>query len=124
VSKPLKTFLNLFSVISVSSVVYIFYNPLYMNKKIKRKAAVALKYSPKEDGAPKVTAKGGGFIADKILELAKKHNIPIKEDPDLVQVLAKLDIDKEIPPSVYKVVAEILSFVYSVSKKYNKSPQG
>jgi flagellar biosynthesis protein len=89
-----------------------------MNKKPKRKAAVALKYSPKEDRAPKVTAKGRGFIADRILELAKKHNIPIKEDPDLVQVLAKLDIDKEIPPSVYKVVAEILSFIYSVSKKY------
>lgn len=91
-----------------------------MSKKIKIRAAVALKYSPKEDRAPKVTAKGRGFIADKILELAKKHNIPIKEDPDLVQVLAKLDIDKEIPPSVYKVVAEILSFVYSVSKKYKR----
>ena len=87
-------------------------------KKIKRKAAVSLKYSPAKDRAPKVTAKGWGVVAEKILEVARKHNIPIKEDPDLIQILAKLDIDKEIPPSLYKVVAEILAFVYSVNKKY------
>ncbi len=87
-------------------------------KKIKRKAAVSLKYSPAKDMAPKVTAKGWGVVAEKILEVARKHNIPIKEDPDLIQILAKLDIDKEIPPSLYKVVAEILAFVYSVNKKY------
>ena len=87
-------------------------------KKVKRKAAVSLKYSPAKDRAPKVTAKGWGVVAEKILEVARKHNIPIKEDPDLIQILAKLDIDKEIPPSLYKVVAEILAFVYSVNKKY------
>ncbi|OGW07207.1 MAG: flagellar biosynthesis protein FlhB [Nitrospinae bacterium RIFCSPLOWO2_01_FULL_39_10] len=89
-----------------------------MNKRPKRKAAVSLKYSPAKDRAPKVTAKGWGVVAEKILEVARKHNIPIKEDPDLIQILAKLDIDKEIPPSLYKVVAEILAFVYSVNKKY------
>jgi len=91
-----------------------------MNKKTKRRAAVSLKYSPTKDRAPKVTAKGWGVVAEKILEVARKHNIPIKEDPDLIQVLAKLDIDKEIPPSLYKVVAEILAFVYSVNKKYQQ----
>ena len=91
-----------------------------MNKRPKRKAAVSLKYSPAKDRAPKVTAKGWGVVAEKILEVARKHNIPIKEDPDLIQVLAKLDIDKEIPPSLYKVVAEILAFVYSVNKKYQQ----
>lgn len=94
-----------------------------MNKKNKRKAAVSLKYSPAKDRAPKVTAKGWGVAAEKILEVARKHNIPIKEDPDLIQVLAKLDIDKEIPPSLYKVVAEILAFIYSVNKKYGESLQ-
>ena len=89
-----------------------------MNKRPNRKAAVSLKYSPAKDMAPKVTAKGWGVVAEKILEVARKHNIPIKEDPDLIQILAKLDIDKEIPPSLYKVVAEILAFVYSVNKKY------
>ena len=89
-----------------------------MNKRPNRKAAVSLKYSPAKDRAPKVTAKGWGVVAEKILEVARKHNIPIKEDPDLIQILAKLDIDKEIPPSLYKVVAEILAFVYSVNKKY------
>jgi flagellar biosynthesis protein len=89
-------------------------------KKMKRKAAVSLKYSPQKDRAPKITAKGWGVVAEKILEVARKHNIPIKEDPDLVQVLAKLDIDKDIPPSLYKIVAEILAFVYSVNKKYKQ----
>lgn len=91
-----------------------------MNKKTKRRAAVSLKYSPTKDRAPKVTAKGWGVVAEKILEVARKHNIPIKEDPDLVHILAKLDIDKEIPASLYKVVAEILAFVYSVNKKYQQ----
>ncbi|MEK6590508.1 MAG: EscU/YscU/HrcU family type III secretion system export apparatus switch protein [Nitrospinota bacterium] len=93
------------------------------NKKIKRKAAVALKYSPPKDRAPRVTAKGWGYIAERLLEVAKRHNIPIQEDPDLIQVLARIDIDQEIPPSVYKVVAEILAFVYSVNKKYKESLQ-
>ncbi len=84
----------------------------------KREHAVALKYGPEISGAPKVAAKGSGLLAQKIIELAKKHNIPIKEDPDLVQILARLELNQEIPPSVYKVVAEILAFVYSLNQQY------
>jgi flagellar biosynthesis protein len=83
----------------------------------KTKKAVALKYSPVDDGAPKVAAKGRGYIADKILEVAKEHDIPIKEDSDLIEILYKLDIEQEIPPEIYIVVAEILAFVYKVNKK-------
>ena len=87
-------------------------------KKNPTPKAVALKYTPKVDRAPKVTAKGSGLVAEKIIELAKKHRIPIQEDAALVQILSQLDFYQEIPPSVYAVVAEILAFIYSMNKKY------
>ena len=82
-----------------------------------QKKAVALKYQPDKDNAPKVTAKGSGNVAEKIIEIARKHGIPIKDDPDLVNVLSKLDIKEEIPASVYVVVAELLAFAYSLNKE-------
>ncbi len=91
-----------------------------MHSKDKRrsvKEAVALRYVPDRDQAPRVTAKGSGIVAQKIIELAEKHGIPIKEDPALVEVLAQLDFYQEIPPGVYVVVAEILAFVYSMSQR-------
>ncbi len=85
--------------------------------------AVALRYTPKEDRAPKVTAKGSGRVAEKIIALAKEHGIPIQEDPALIQVLSQLDFYEEIPPSVYGVVAEILAFIYSLNQKYRSMTQ-
>ena len=82
------------------------------------KKAVALRYIPDKDRAPKVTAKGSGVLAQKIIELAQKHDVPIKEDPALVQILAQLDFYQEIPPSVYVVVAEILAFIYSMNNQW------
>ena len=82
------------------------------------KKAVALRYIPDQDRAPKVTAKGSGILAQKIIELAQKHGVPIKEDPALIQILAQLDFYQEIPPSVYVVVAEILAFIYSMNNQW------
>lgn len=78
---------------------------------------MALSYRPDEDGAPKVAAKGSGFLAEKIIEIARQHGVPVKNDPDLVEVLSKLEIEEEIPPSVYIVVAELLAFAYSINGK-------
>ncbi len=90
-----------------------------MNKDKKEiTIAAAIKYDEKSDSAPRVTARGKGAIAEKIIELAKKNKVPIKEDPALVQVLSRLDIDEEIPLELYKAVAEILAFVYSVNDRY------
>jgi flagellar biosynthesis protein len=86
--------------------------------------AVALRYTPKEDRAPKVTAKGSGPVAEKIIALAKEHGIPIQEDRALVQVLSQLDFYEEIPPSIYGLVAEILAFIYSLNQKHRSIPQG
>jgi flagellar biosynthesis protein len=90
------------------------------NKKLK--TAVALKYQTETDAAPKVTAKGEGLVAERIIQLARENQVPIKEDPDLVQILSQVDINKEIPPSVYKIVAELLAFVYKLNSKYQKIP--
>ena len=79
--------------------------------------AVALRYEAKKDQAPKLVGKGRGHLADKILELARQHNIPIRQDKNLIQILSRLDLNQEIPPDVYKAVAEILAFVYRLSSR-------
>ncbi len=83
--------------------------------------AAALKYDSQKDAAPKVVARGKGAIAEKIIEIAKKNNIPIKNDPGLVQILSKLEIDEQIPIELYKAVAEILAFVYSANDRYRNA---
>ncbi len=83
---------------------------------MNKKEAVALKYELKKDKAPKVVAKGKGETAENIIKLAKKSGVPIKEDRDLINVLMQIELNKEIPPKLYKAVAEILSFIYKNSK--------
>jgi len=83
----------------------------------KRKKAVALKYKRGEDRAPKVVAKGKGLIAEKILEIARENKIPLYEDKGLAEVLEALEINTEIPPELYRAVAEVLAFVYSLNKR-------
>lgn len=82
-----------------------------------RRKAVALRYDAERDRAPKVVAKGAGYIADQIIALAKEHDIHIHEDPDLVTVLAKLDLDTEIPEELYRAIAEVLAFVYRLNQR-------
>ena len=84
---------------------------------INKKKAVALGYNRSQDNAPKVLASGAGEIANKIISLAKEHDIPIKEDPDLIEILSKVEVDQEIPPNLYKAVAEIFSFLYKITNK-------
>jgi flagellar biosynthesis protein len=84
-------------------------------KELSRQLAVALGYEPDKMLAPRVLAKGRGEVAKVILKVAREAGIPVREDSDLVQVLEKLDIDAEIPPELYKVVAEVLAFVYRMS---------
>ncbi len=79
--------------------------------------AVALKYDIEKDSAPSIIAKGKGETASNIIKLANEHDIPIKKDEDLVELLSQIDIDKEIPGSMYKAVAEIFSFIYDLSNK-------
>src|SRR5437016_9871633 len=85
-----------------------------------QRAAVALKYDAATENAPKVIAKGRGLVAEKIMALAREQGIPMREDPDLVQMLTQIDLDQEIHPSLYKVVAELLAFVYRLNQSYQR----
>lgn len=84
--------------------------------------AAALRYARGKDSAPRLMAKGKGAVADRILEIARRNGIPIREDRELVQVLASLDLYQEIPPDLYKAVAEILVFLYSLNRGAIPSP--
>ena len=84
----------------------------------KKKKAAALKYNKDLDNAPKLIAKGQGEVAKEIIKRAKEHNIHIKEDSDLIEVLYALDINDEIPESLYMVIAKLLSELYEINKHY------
>ena len=83
----------------------------------KSPKAVALKYDGKKDKAPSVIAKGRGNIAEKIIDIAKEHNVPLYEDKNLIQVLEALDLETEVPPELYRAVAEVLAFIYRLNGK-------
>ena len=78
--------------------------------------AAALKYRP-GDSAPSLVAKGRGLVAEKIIALARRHGIPIREDRNMVEILSTIDLYDEIPPELYKAVAEILAYIYKMSGK-------
>lgn len=80
------------------------------------KKAVALKYNHQKDNAPKVVAKGKGYLAFIIEKTAKNYNVYIKKEPELTNQLYKLHIDSQIPQELYETVAKILSFVYKLKK--------
>ncbi|MCD6570804.1 MAG: EscU/YscU/HrcU family type III secretion system export apparatus switch protein [Deltaproteobacteria bacterium] len=84
--------------------------------KTGRDKAIALRYKRGKDTSPKVTAKGQGKLAEKILAIARTHDIPVKEDKALLDALYRLDINEEIPEELYQVVAEILAFVYRMNR--------
>lgn len=83
----------------------------------KNKLAVALAYNMQNDDAPRVSAKGKGAMAEHIIKLAREHNVEIREDADLAQMLSKLDLDTPIPLEAYAAVAEILSYIYKTNQK-------
>ena len=86
------------------------------NKKQSSKAA-AVSYDAGKDRAPRLVAKGSGNVADKIIEIARQHDIPMVKDENLVQVLEALDLNTEIPPELYRAVAEVLAFIYRLNNK-------
>ncbi len=84
----------------------------------KRDKAVALRYDESKSRAPQVIASGSGLVAEKIIASAREAGVFIKEDPDLVEMLAKVPVGEEIPAELYQTIAEVLAFVYSVNDKF------
>ena len=81
----------------------------------KKQKAVALRYDGKS--APRVTAKGEGRIAQKIIETAQTHGVPLQKNDELTALLSKVRLNEEIPRSLYQAVAQILVFLYHVNGK-------
>ncbi|WP_240377625.1 EscU/YscU/HrcU family type III secretion system export apparatus switch protein [Bacillus piscicola] len=78
--------------------------------------AAVVKYD--SDEAPRVTASGRGEVAEHILELAKKHDIHMQEDPSLAASLLDMDLGESVPPQLYSVIAEVLLLIEEMEKNY------
>jgi flagellar biosynthesis protein len=85
-----------------------------------REQAVALSYDEQTESAPKVVAKGKGILADKIRSIAREYGIPVHRDDALVELLAQIDIDREIPPELYTAIAELLAWIYRANTDMRK----
>ncbi len=78
--------------------------------------AIALAYQA-GDAAPKVVAKGKGLIAEEIIARAKEHGVYIHQSKELVSLLMKVELDHDIPPALYRVVAELLAWLYHIENE-------
>lgn len=86
----------------------------------RRPGAVALRYRPEApfaDAAPRLVAKGQGLLAERMLELAKEHGVPVQQDPDLLAALEPLDVDRLIPQELFQAVATVLAALYKANGK-------
>lgn len=77
--------------------------------------AIALQYDG--ENAPTVTATGEGAIAEEIIRVAREHGVPLREDVMLAALLSELELGEEIPPLLYRVIAEVIAYAYIVSGK-------
>lgn len=87
-------------------------------KKKRQRSAAALRYDRAHDMAPRVLARGHDLMADRIIAVAKEHGIPITRDPDLVAILAGMEVNEHISPALYEVVAELLVFIYRLKERW------
>lgn len=85
-----------------------------------RKEAIALTYKPGQYNSPTVLAKGKGKIAENILARANEHEVPIYEDPNLVQLLGQLDLNESIPEELYQAVSEVFAFIYRLDQQHGQ----
>lgn len=83
----------------------------------KPKAAAALSYNAEKDAAPKIIAAGRGYLAELIEKLARETGVPVYHNPELAFTLTGLGLDQEIPPTLYRAVAEIIAWVYNLERK-------
>jgi flagellar biosynthesis protein len=81
------------------------------------KKAVAMRYDPEKENAPRVIAKGKGASAENIIKIAELHNLPIRKDEDLVELLSKVELDREVPEKLYAAVVEVFSFIYKITNR-------
>jgi len=81
------------------------------------KLAVALKHELGKQEAPMVVASGRGFFAERIIERAVEHDIPVHKDDHLADMLSKVSVPSTIPEELFEAVARVLAFIYRVNGK-------
>ena len=86
-------------------------------KKFTNTKAVALKYKAYEDNAPKVLAKGKGEIAKKIIEKAKKYDVPMFQNEEIANMLLDVEVGEEVPAKMYNAVVEVFVWLYKLEEK-------
>ena len=87
-----------------------------MSGMVKSPLAVALRYERRTNGAaPIVVAKGRGEIGQAIIDTAREHGVPLKQNPALAEALSKVELDDQIPEALYRAVAEVLAFILKTS---------
>ena len=97
-------------------------NPNASHKDTKVPKTIAVALESQDDNTPaKITASGRGFLAEQILQVAFSNDVKVREDADLVQILAAIDIDSDIPTEAFAAVAEILSYVYQANAQTSHS---
>lgn len=84
------------------------------------KQATALKYDIQSSSAPEVVASGIAEVAEEIIAVAQEHQVPVYKDPPLAKALGQLEIGSLVPAELYKAVAEVLVFVYSLDQAHKK----
>lgn len=82
-----------------------------MKKPDPSQKAIAIAYHT-GDAAPRVVAKGRGMIAEEIISRAREHGVFVHESKELVALLMQVDLDRHIPPALYRAVAELLAWLY------------
>ena len=90
-----------------------------MTNNAQNRIAVALEYDG--ETAPIVTAKGINHVADKIIEIANEHGIPLQQNDGLVEVLSHMNLGDEIPEKLYRAVAEVIAFAYILTGKFPRN---
>ncbi|MEJ2618898.1 MAG: EscU/YscU/HrcU family type III secretion system export apparatus switch protein [Candidatus Thiodiazotropha sp.] len=88
-----------------------------MNKSDQKQVELAIALNYDGENAPKLTAKGRGELAERILALAEEHNVPLHEDVELAALLSQIPLGDEIPQALYRAVAEVIAFAYLLSGK-------
>ncbi len=88
----------------------------------EQRSAVALAYGS-GDGAPRVVAQGRGLVADEIIRVAQEHQVFVHQSTELVALLMQVDLDREIPPSLYRAIAELLAWLYQLESGSQKNNQ-
>jgi flagellar biosynthesis protein len=81
----------------------------------ERQSAVALSYADKTR-APVVVAKGYGAVAESIMRQARESGLYVHASPDMVKLLMQVDLDQQIPPSLYLAVAEVMAWIYRLEE--------